>query len=246
MEKDEFIKLLPQLIREDDTVKGAIISALSGVVATKEDIKEVIAEFDKRFESMDKRFESMDKRFESMDKRFGELQNTMERRFKKIDERFEKMDERFETLIQQMNKGFEEARKDRKSLRTFISTVSSRSGPDLENLILEILEDELIQENIQKANISKVKLVDTHGEIYYENYSTDIDVVIQDGKTLLMEVKSSADNRDIDDLLKKGKLYKIQYDKGYDELILVCLEINRINFEQAIQLNVNVITGKIT
>lgn len=87
MEKDEFIKLLPQLIREDDTVKGAIISALSGVVATKEDIKEVIAEFDKRFE----------------------------------------------TLIQQMNKGFEEARKDRKSLRTFISTVSSRSGPDLEN-----------------------------------------------------------------------------------------------------------------
>jgi hypothetical protein len=195
---------------------------------------------------MDKRFGTMDKRFETMDKRFEELQNTMERRFKKIDERFEKMDERFETLIQQMNKGFEEARKDRKSLRTFISTVSSRSGPDLENLILEILEDELIQENIQKANISKVKLVDTHGEIYYENYSTDIDVVIQDGKTLLMEVKSSADNRDIDDLLKKGKLYKIQYDKGYDELILVCLEINRINFEQAIQLNVNVITGKIT
>ncbi|TFF97774.1 MAG: hypothetical protein EU541_07760 [Promethearchaeota archaeon] len=205
---------------------------------------------DKRFEAMDKRFEELqkfsnqrfeaiDRRFEAIDKRFEELQKTMERRF-------EKVDERFETLIRQMNKGFEEARKDRQSLRTFISTVSSRSGPDLENLILEILDDKLIQASIQKANISKIKLIDTDGDIYYENYSTDIDVVLQDGKTLLIEVKSSADNRDIDDLLRKGKLYKIQYNKAYDELILVCLEINRINFEQAIQQNVNVIAGKIT
>jgi len=33
------LKLLPKLIREDDEIKGAIITALSGVVATKEDIK---------------------------------------------------------------------------------------------------------------------------------------------------------------------------------------------------------------
>ena len=44
MEKEEFLKLLPRLIREDDEVKGAIITALSGVVATKNDIKQVIEE----------------------------------------------------------------------------------------------------------------------------------------------------------------------------------------------------------
>ncbi|MHA1488633.1 MAG: hypothetical protein ACTSRI_03135 [Promethearchaeota archaeon] len=50
MEKHEFLKLLPKLIREDDEVKGAIITALSGVVATKTDIEKVIEHSDKRFE----------------------------------------------------------------------------------------------------------------------------------------------------------------------------------------------------
>ena len=47
-----FIELLPKIIRENDTVKGAIISALSGVVATRDDIKDIITEMDKRFKDM--------------------------------------------------------------------------------------------------------------------------------------------------------------------------------------------------
>ena len=38
----KLIEILPKLIRENDTVKGAIITALSGVVATKDDIKVLI------------------------------------------------------------------------------------------------------------------------------------------------------------------------------------------------------------
>lgn len=77
MEKEEFLKLLPKLIQEDNQVKGAIITALSGVVATKDDIKQVIEEFDKRFESMDKHFEAMqtqmDKRFERVHERLDNI-----------------------------------------------------------------------------------------------------------------------------------------------------------------------------
>ncbi|MHA1854837.1 MAG: hypothetical protein ACTSYY_02240, partial [Promethearchaeota archaeon] len=75
------LDILPKLIKENDTIKGAIISILSGIVATKEDIKDVIREMDKRFEAiqiqMDKRFEAMDKHFEAMDKRF----EAMDKRF---------------------------------------------------------------------------------------------------------------------------------------------------------------------
>jgi hypothetical protein len=52
MEKEEFLRLLPKLIREDDEVKGAIISALSGVVATKNDIEKLIENSNKRFEEL--------------------------------------------------------------------------------------------------------------------------------------------------------------------------------------------------
>jgi hypothetical protein len=74
---DELIRILPKLIRENDTVKGAIISALSGVVATRDDIKELIHEMDKRFESMqkqiDKGFTETNKKFETVFRRLDEI-----------------------------------------------------------------------------------------------------------------------------------------------------------------------------
>ncbi len=78
IDKNELLKLLPKLIREDDEIKGAIITALSGVVATKEDIERIIENSNRRFEAMDKRFEAMDKRFETMDKRFENARNHRE------------------------------------------------------------------------------------------------------------------------------------------------------------------------
>ena len=81
---DKLLEILPKLIREDDRVKGAIISALSGVVATHDDIVVLTNTMDKRFESMDKRFESMDKRFESMDKRFESIDQTMKVNYREL------------------------------------------------------------------------------------------------------------------------------------------------------------------
>ncbi len=214
LDKNELLKLLPKLIREDDEVKGAIITALSGVVATKDDIKLVIEEFNKRFEGMDKRFEAMDKRFEE--------------------------------LIKLMNRGFEDARKDRELLRVSITTLSTRGGVELQNTILSLLKDKLIQENIGVSEIKREDLVDSEGKIFYENYNTDIDILIKNDKIILIEVKFKADNRDIFQILKKGELFKQIKKKNYDELMLVCLEINSMNFEQAIKQGVKVIAGKIT
>ena len=217
---DELLKILPKLIRENDTVKGAIISALSGVVATHEDIVELNKNMDKRFERMDKRFERMDKRFVQMDKRF-------------------------ETLVQEMKSGFEEASKEREKLRVSIATISSRSGEKLEELILNMLSEKLLQENIDRSKISRIDLVDQEGQIFYKGYQTDIDVLIDNGKTILMEIKSTADNRDVYLLQKKGELFNLLKEKDYDELMLVCLEINRFNFKQAIQQGVHVIAGEV-
>ncbi|MHA1898540.1 MAG: hypothetical protein ACTSU2_14200, partial [Promethearchaeota archaeon] len=57
---DELIKILPELIKTNDQIKGAIITALTGVVATKDDIKEIIINMDERFKEMQ---ENTDKRF---------------------------------------------------------------------------------------------------------------------------------------------------------------------------------------
>ncbi len=224
MEKEEFLKLLPKLIREDDEVKGAIITALSGVVATKSDIEKVIAHSDKRFEAIQKQ---MDERFEATDKRF------------------QAMDKRFETLIMQMNSGFEEARRERALISIKLDSFTSRSGENLENAILYLLKDKLIQENIQTSKIKKELLIDKEGKIFWENYNSDIDILIHDGKTILIEIKYHPDNRDGYHLVKNGELYKSLFNKDYDELMMICLEIERVNLEILKSQGIKVIAGKI-
>lgn len=48
-------------------------SYLQAEPATKEDIKIILDQMDKRFEQVDKRFEQFDKRFEQIDKRFEQV-----------------------------------------------------------------------------------------------------------------------------------------------------------------------------
>ncbi len=82
VDKNELLKILPKLIREDDEIKGAIITALSGVVATKDDITRLLENSNRRFEEINKRFEEINKRFEEM-----EIVNN--KRFEEINRRFE-------------------------------------------------------------------------------------------------------------------------------------------------------------
>jgi len=78
MEKEEFLKLLPKLIQEDNEVKGAIITALSGVMATKDDIERVIRNSNQRFEEVNQRFEGVNQRFEEVNQRFEEVNQRFE------------------------------------------------------------------------------------------------------------------------------------------------------------------------
>ncbi len=216
MEKSEFLKLLPKLIREDDQVKGAIITALSGVVATKDDIARIIENSDRRFEAIDKRFE---------------------------------------VLISQINIGFEQTRKEIKTVEdslkkeikavdTSIKALGGRSGVSLEAAILELLSEQLIQENIPYKKMRKEFIVDKSGAVFTKNYSTDIDILVENGKTILIEVKYHPDNHDIFHFLKVAELYKRNY-KPYDKLLLFALEIHARHLEYAREQGIKVITGTV-
>ena len=123
MEKEEFLKLLPKLIKEDDRVKGAIITALSGVVATKDDIARLIEHSDRRFEQIDKRFEAMDKRFEAMQ---------------------EQLDKRFEALQEQLDKRFDAARNEREDIKTSAVVIRETIG--------EMIQKMATKKDIEEAN----------------------------------------------------------------------------------------------
>ncbi|MBD3195447.1 MAG: hypothetical protein GF317_10355 [Candidatus Lokiarchaeota archaeon] len=195
---DELLEILPKLIRENDTVKGAIISALSGVVATHEDVVELTRAMDKRFEAMQK---SMDERFEAMDKRFEAMQKSMDERFEAIDKRFERVDRRFDHL--------EFQNKEMKSILENIQQSLERPFEQFgRNVIIKLLKSE----GYEKISLEPQKLKDP--EFFVSDNTTEVEI---DGLSLdppiIVEITSILRTKNkIDIFLRKKKFLEKSYE----------------------------------
>ena len=213
MDKEEFLKLLPRLIRENDEVKGAIITALSGVVATKEDIKNIIEMMDKRFEAMQL---YMDKRFEAM-----QLY---------MDKRFEAMDNRFKTIINEI-----------RELKVQTGTLGNRDGKDFEKTIREILKENIKSRFIDIENIKKLRVKDIEGDIVLPNQRVELDIYATDGRKILMEVKFHMNSEKLVTFYKKATFVEKIKDFKADKLV-IAIEIDDDALELAKELGIGVIT----
>lgn len=217
---DELLAILPQLIRENDTVKGAILTALSGVVATHEDVKELIREMDKRFEAADAKNEV----------RF----NKIETRLDGVDKRFDGVDKRLNNIDTSLLK-----------VKASVDNLGERSGKALEETILKLMQEQLLNERIEYTEITRESLTDEKGEIFFPGYTTDVDIVAQNGTISLFEIKYKADQRDIFHFYKNAQLYERQTRKKPTHLYIVCLEISEKTLIAVKNWPVKVIAGKI-
>ena len=191
---------LPQLVKESDLLKGAIISALSGVVATKEDIENLGKQTMESFRETDKRLadlkEEMDKRFEAMDKRFAEMREETNKRFEAMDKRFEAMDKRLDR-IETQQKSFEERTEKRfDSLERKMDHLIDAIGKPFEqfgrNVIIRILEGEGITAKLEQKRIPNPYLdLFNSTELEFDGYSdepaviAEITTVLSDNRKLL-------------------------------------------------------------
>lgn len=68
--------------------------------ATKNDLKRLEDNMNRRFKGVDRRFQEVDQRFANADQRFDK----MDHRFDKVDQRFDKMDQRFDKVDRRFDK----------------------------------------------------------------------------------------------------------------------------------------------
>ncbi|MHA1448984.1 MAG: DUF3782 domain-containing protein [Candidatus Hodarchaeales archaeon] len=216
--KNELKQILPELIKNDDAIRGAIIAALEGVIATKDDIKLVIKEMDKRFEAVDKRFE--------------ELIASMNKRFEAVDKRFEAVDKRFEELIASMNKRFEAVDKrfvfvinELKEVKVALGSLGGRSGINLEKTILEILREVLVKRNIDVSRIESRKIKDWDGEIFQRGTPVQLDVLGEDGDRVFIEIKFHVTTEDVMLFDKKSEFLAKKIGEPSQRL-MIALEID--------------------
>jgi len=235
MNIDEFIKLLPKLIKEDDRIKGAIISALSGVVATHEDIIAQTEAMDKRFEAMQKqmdtRFEAMQKqmdtRFEAIDKRFDAMQKQMDTRFeamqKQMDKRFDamqkQMDTRFDAMQKQMDKRFDamDHKIDRNydDLKSILYNIQNSIGKPFEQFARNVIIRLLASEGITKVKLENITLPDPENFMEKGNYEIEIDGFSLD-PPIIVEITSVLRTKNkIDKFLKKKEFVENLHNKKF-------------------------------
>jgi len=213
---DELLEILPKLIREDDRVKGAIISALSGVVATHEDIVKLTEQMDKRFEAMDKRFEAMDKRFEqmqaTMDKRFEQMQATMDKRFETMDKRFEQMqatmDKRFEAMDRKMDRNYTD-------LKSILNNIQNALGKPFEQFGRNVIVKLLQSEGYEKIKLKSKMLKDPDrfvspgiSQVEIDGFSLEPPVIAEITSILRAEEKVNL-------FLKKKEFVETKYDRKF-------------------------------
>ncbi|MHA1696087.1 MAG: hypothetical protein ACTSXT_03480 [Candidatus Helarchaeota archaeon] len=248
---DELKRELPRLIKENDAIKGAIITALSGVVATREDIKEIIDIMNKRFEEVNKHFESMqkqmDKRFESMqkqmDKRFESMQKQMDKRFeevnkrfesmqKQMDKRFEEVNKRFESMQKQMDKRFEEVNKRFESMQKqmdkrfntlehILINIQSNFGRPFEQFCRNIVMKILDAEGFKNVSITPITIPDPDGIVFEKTKQVEIDGFSLD-PPIIIEITSILKDKDkVNNFIKKKKFVESLYKKEFRGFLIV-------------------------
>ena len=194
------LEKLPTLIKENDLIKGAIISALSGVVATKEDIKELIREMDKRFEEINRRFDA---------------------------------------LQIQINNNYHELKSEITKLNLTVGSLSDREGKDFEKLILNFLMEQNKIKNIEFKNIIRKEIKDESGK-----HLTDIDILLENGKTILIEVKFKIHKKDVEHFNIIKHLYEKIYNKP-DDMWMLGINASQAAIEEAEKNSIKIIYGRL-
>ncbi|PXF52211.1 MAG: hypothetical protein C4B56_06645 [Candidatus Methanophagaceae archaeon] len=189
----------------------------------REDMNRRFEAADKRFDAIDKRFEEVYRRFEVIDKRFEEVYRRFEvidKRFEEVYRRFEVIDKRFEEVYRRfeaMDKRFEEVYhrfdkvdRDFKDLKDWVGIVvggfQRRAGRSLEDAVAGTLRIALGREVKPENIMMRKKITDDEGLIGPKGRSYEIDLCVTDTESLIFEIKSYAEEEDIERFNDKAEL----------------------------------------
>ena len=228
---EEVVKSLPGLLREHPELRTEICKILSDEFVIRSEFYEYMKKSDERFERLlqelkafredtNRRFEAADKRFEALDKRFEEMREDMNRRFEAADKRFDAIDKRFEEVYRRfevIDKRFEEVYHrfdkmdiDFKDLKDWVGIViggfQRRAGRSLEDAIAGTLRIALGREVKPENIMMRKKITDDEGLIGPKGRSYKIDLCVTDTESLIFEIKSYAEEEDIERFNDKAEL----------------------------------------
>lgn len=220
--REYVIRILPELLRED----AEIATTIEGILAQHFPRRD---EFARLLDELRLLREEMERRFEQVEQRLDLQREEMERRFEQVEQRLdlqrEEMEQRFDLQHQEML----ELRRDVAQLqhgqeiilkrmdgqeawlRLVIGDLRAEKGKSLEDMFAAALRYGLKNPDITPETLQlRQKLVDTEGRAFKPGFETEVDLIAENGRLTVFEVKATAKPGDVGIFALKVELVAAQ------------------------------------
>jgi len=127
-----------------------------------------------------------------------------------------------------------------------IGSMGRRWGEDLTRMILEIFRETLERRGIEPGKVRKLRLRDEDGSLTgVKGRVVDVDVLVEDEKVYVIEVKSRAELEHVEALPLKSQVVGKVLGKQVAKTILVAVNVDREAYERAGGLGIEVVCGHV-
>jgi len=224
--KESVAAILEELRAFDGRVLHFQAETIENQESVQHAIQELRAQIARRFEQVDRRFEQVDQRLEQVQGEIQGLRTDMLQRFEQVDQRFEQVDQRFE----QVDQRFEQLDRKVDDLKDWVEMVVGgfqvRSGRKLEDVVAGALRLVLKRPDITPDRIRlRQKVVDEKGSIGPIGRNYEVDILADDGRITLFEVKSVCEVEDVDRLADKVALMRTLHPDRQVDGVMVTLGV---------------------
>ncbi len=189
-------------------------------------VEERFEQVERRFEQVEQRLEQVERRFEQVEQRIEQTERVIEALREEMNQRFEKVDQRFD---QQHRDHLELKRRvikvestvdriDKKItsfdawLKMVTGNLGDEKGQALEQLFALGLNYALKNRDIKPESIQlRQQFIDVEGLVYFKKGKyIEVDIIAENGKFTVFEVKASAVATDVDIFARKVELIQRQ------------------------------------
>jgi hypothetical protein len=139
----------------------------------------------------------------------------------------------------------EEHSKSLARLEVTVGRFTSRTGIDMEKMILNIYRDVLEQEGVGVWRVEKLRLKDVDGRYLRRGARLEIDIYAHDDKVYFIEVKSLVEVDDVEWFNLRCDIFEKILGRRPDRRIIVCINIFKDALERAQELGIHVIYGRV-
>lgn len=230
------IKRLPKLLEKEPPLKEYLANLIAERFADKKTTEEEIKELLAIIKEQNKKFEEQSKVLAEHSRILAEHSKTLAEHSKRLEEHSKRLEEH-SVILQELLREVKSLRRDYD--RT-LSALGTRWGLYSElsfrNGMRAILESEL------GLKVERYCVKDEEGEVFGWPDQVELDLVIRNGKLIVVEIKSSASKSDINIFWRKIRFYEKREGVKVDRAIFISPMVDPRGLEAAKRVGIEVYT----